>query len=487
MRKAAVTLALGLALLAGVVLFRTARLSSRQIAVDPIPEIAVDRERAAQSLAQSLRFETVSHDDQEQLRADQFLAFHDFLQQRFPAAASALMRETIGEYSLLYTWKGQEENLRPVLLLAHMDVVPVEPGSESAWMHPAFEGRIAEGHVWGRGAWDDKASLIGIFEAIELLLEEGFTPQRTLHLAFGHDEEVGGLAGAREIASLLRSRGIEPEFILDEGGTIAEEMIPGIDAPVALIGIAEKGYVSVELTVESPGGHSSMPPPQSAVGILSAAIQKLEANPMPARLEGATRQMYLYLAPEMPLLPRTVFANLWLFRGLAVGRLAANPNTNAQIRTTTAATMFDAGVKDNVLPRNARAVVNFRILPGDSVEGVLTTVAETVNDPRVRIQVLGGFSVEPSRVSGTQSTGFRTIEQTIREVFPGTIVAPYLVVGATDSRHYEPLGSDMFRFLPFAVRSEDLPRLHGVNERVSVEGFADAVRFYVQLIRNSLR
>ena len=486
MRKLVVGLGLGLVLLASVIFLRTARFVSRQVTVELIPEIQVNTEQAAQSLSQALRFQTISHENPAQFPAEEFLAFHKFFAQAFPKVHATLAKEVVGEYSLLYTWKGRQDSLEPVLLMGHLDVVPVEPGTEQTWTYPAFEGLIAERYVWGRGAWDDKSSVVATLEAVELLLNQGFQPQRSLYLAFGHDEEIGGLKGAAEISALLRSRGVKLEYVLDEGGIVAEGMIPGISAPVSLIGIAEKGYLSLELTVESPGGHSSMPPPQSAIGILSAAIHRLEQSPLPARFAGATRQMYSYLGPEMPFLTRMIFANLWLFGGLLESRLAANPATNAQIRTTTAATIFEAGVKENVLPRKARAVVNFRILPGESVQIVIAYVKETVNAPRVHIQVWGELFSEPSRVSSTESPGFKTLERTIRQVFPRVVVAPYLVVGATDSRYYAELGADTYRFLPFIIRSEDLPRLHGVNERVSVEGFAQAVRFYVQLLRNSL-
>ena len=210
----------------------------------------------------------------------EFLALHEYLKETFPKVHSGLTKETINDYSLLYTWKGSDETLKPILLMAHLDVVPVEPASEADWQHPPFEGQIQDGYIWGRGALDDKAGVMGLLEAVETLLAEGFRPKRTIYLAFGHDEELGGPNGAAKIAELLLSRKVELDYVLDEGLIIANGILP-VSKPVALIGIAEKGFVSLELSVETEGGHSSMPPPNTAIGILSEAVNKLEEGQMP--------------------------------------------------------------------------------------------------------------------------------------------------------------------------------------------------------------
>ncbi len=370
--------------------------------------------------------------------------------------------------------------------MGHMDVVPVEPGTEGQWTQPPFEGRNADGYVWGRGALDDKASVVGLLEAVEQLLREGYQPRRTIYLAFGHDEEQGGPAGAPAIAALLGTRHVELEYVLDEGGAITDGILRGMSRPVAVLGTAEKGFVSVELTVAGTGGHSSAPPPQTAIGILSAAVGRLEAQQMPAQLKGVTEQMFAYVGPEMNFLPRVLLANMWLTRPLVVRQLQAAPHTNALLRTTTAATIFEGGVKDNVLPSRARAVVNFRILPGDTVAGVLEHVRRTIADERVQVEVLKTTTVsEPSPVSGTDTPGYRVIERTIRELFPTVVVTPALVIGATDARHYTKLSPNVYRFLPAWLRPADLERIHGTNERISVENLAQFVKFYRQLIRNS--
>jgi carboxypeptidase PM20D1 len=484
MKKIVLLLIVCLVVLASVLLVKTFRFTSKQVQVEPVKALALDQQAVAARLAQALRFQTVSYQDTSQFKAEEFLGFHKFLEQSFPRVHSTLTREVVGDYSLLYTWKGLEDG-KPILLLSHQDVVPVETGTEGNWTQPPFEGRINDGYIWGRGALDDKVGVMGILEAIEMLLGQGFQPKRTIYLAFGHDEEVGGRNGAARIVALLQSRGVKPDYILDEGSAITDGIIPDVPKPVALIGIAEKGILSVELSVESEGGHSSTPPPHTAVGILSRAINRLEENQMPSSLKGVAGQMFQYVGPEMSFGKRIVFANLWLFQRLVERRLAALPPTNAAIRTTTAATIIEGGVKENVLPSKARAVVNFRILPGDSVQSVMEHITRTINDPMVKVTRYGETANEPSAVSGTESSGYQTLERTVRQLFQGTVVAPSQVISATDSRHYAALSNNIYRFLPVVFRSEDLKRVHGTNERISVEGYAQCVRFYHQLIINS--
>jgi carboxypeptidase PM20D1 len=346
---------------------------------------------------------------------------------------------------------------------------------------------VADGFVWGRGAIDSKSAVMGQLEAIEALLTEGFRPARTVYLAYGHDEEIGGAHGARAIAETLKRRGVELEMVLDEGGVIGDGVLPGVSRPVALVGVAEKGFVSVELTVRQVGGHSSMPPANSAIGILSAAIARLEASPFPARLEGPTRQLFERLGPEFPIAQRAVFANLWLTRPLVVRKLQASPAMNAMIRTTTAATVFEAGDKENVLPSHARAVVNFRILPGDSVAGVVERVRRVVDDARVQVRITGGFSAEPSLASSVDSESFRKLERAILSTTPDAIVAPYLVVVATDSRYYADLSRNVFRFLPVRATSRDLERMHGTDERIATTDYEKAIRMYRSLLLDAAR
>jgi carboxypeptidase PM20D1 len=468
----------------GIALVHTARYETVPAIVEPAPQLAVPG-GAAERLARSLRIATISSDSTAEFDREAFAEFHGYLERAFPRVHSHLQREKVAEHSLLYTWQGTDPLLKPILLVGHMDVVPVEPGSESKWQYEPFGGRIADGHVWGRGAIDNKSTVIGTLEAVEMLITEGFRPARTVYLAYGHDEEVGGRAGAREIAALLKNRDVELEMVLDEGGVIGEGVLPGVSAPIALVGIAEKGFVSVELSVRTTGGHSSLPPAHTAVGIVSAAVAKLERYQMPARLEGPTRVMFEQIGPRFPYPQRAIFANLWITRPMVLRRLASTPTTNAMVRTTTAPTMFQSGTKDNVLPSYARAVINFRILPGDSIADVVEHVRRTIDDDRVQINIGGRFTAEPSTVSSTDSQSFRTLERSIRSVTPDVVVAPYLVVVVTDARYYAGLSRNVFRFLPLRLTSRDLDRMHGTNERIGIPEYHTAIRTYRELLINS--
>jgi carboxypeptidase PM20D1 len=481
LRTALILIAGAAGLVIALATVRTARLGSAQASGEPVPDLAI-REGAADRLGGAIRIPTISHEDPARFDAEAFPALHAYLQKSFPQVHSRLERETVATHSLLYTWKGSNSSLKPILLMGHLDVVPVEPGTESQWQEEPFSGRMTDGFIWGRGAIDNKSAVLGTLEAMEMLLLEGFRPARTVYLAYGHDEEVGGTRGARGIAALLKDRGVELEMVLDEGGVIGDGILPGISYPVALVGIAEKGFASIELSTRSEGGHSSLPPPQSTVGILSAAIARLEGNPMAARFEGATEQLFDTVGPSFPLAQRAALANLWLTRSLVMRALGGSPATNAMIRTTAAATIFQAGSKDNVLPSVARAVVNFRILPGDSVDGVIAHVRRVIDDTRVDVRVVGRFSAEPSAVSSTDSDSYRTIQRAIRRVTPDAIVAPYLVVVVTDARYYASLTQNIFRFLPLRLSSDDVQRMHGTDERLAVRNYQNAIRTYRQMI-----
>jgi carboxypeptidase PM20D1 len=474
----------GAVVLIAAIVARGLTYESRQMQVEPAPEIAIDTMAVAERLAGALRFETISHQDSAAFPAEEFLGFHAYLEESFPTLHATLEREAIGGYSLLYRWEGADANLRPVLFMAHMDVVPVESGTESEWTYPAFAGRVADGYVWGRGALDDKGTLVTQLEAIELLLSRGFQPQRTVYLAFGHDEEVGGMRGAARIASVLKQRGVQLEYVLDEGG-IVTDAVTAVAAPVALVGVAEKGFVSLQLSVRTEGGHSSMPPDNTAVGMLATAIHKLERHQLPRGIRGATAAMLDYLGPEMPFTRRVALANRWLFDPLIERQFGALPEGNAMLRTTTAPTIFHAGVKENVLPSSASAVVNFRILPGDDVASVIEHVRRTIDDPRIEIEPLA-FRSEPSPMSDLDSDSFWALQSTVQQIFPDAIFAPYLVVGGTDSRYYTDVTANVYRFNPMYLNRDDFRSVHGTDERVSLEACADMVRFYVQLIRQTV-
>lgn len=491
-----------LLILVAVLLFRTARFGVHTPPVGAVELADVSAERAAEKLSRAVQIATISHDSIEKVDKLAFWRFQSLLEEMFPRLHAALKRETICELSLLYTWEGTDPALKPILLTSHQDVVPVEEGTEALWEHPPFSGDIAEGFIWGRGTMDIKSGVIGIMEAVEWLLEQGYQPQRTVYLAFGHDEEVLGV-GAPHIAAALAARGVELEYVLDEGGSVVEGMISGVQHPVALIGVTEKGYMTLELSVEIEGGHSSMPKQPTAIGLLSRAVKKLEENPLPVNLTSAM-PLFTHLGAYLPFGMRLIFANLWLFAPLVRRQLAANYRTNAAIRTTTAVTLFHSGMKENVLPRSGVVTVNFRLLPGDTVEGVVERVKRIIDDDRVQVRVVQHHGVEslpkiagqaplvgayasPATADGVAASAasapFQTLAETIQQVFPGAVTAPFLVLGGTDARHYSPLSPCVFRFSPFHVTQADMARVHGLNERLSVENMQRCVQFFVQLIR----
>lgn len=476
-----VLIALGIlvTLLLGVVFGRASSVSSVQVEVVPVDVAVADR--AVNRLSEAIRFPTIA-DPGGDTEPGPFLALHEYLERSFPKAHEALQRERVNELTLHYRWIGTRPDRDHVIFLAHQDVVPIEGGTEKEWTHPPFSGAIAEGYVWGRGALDNKLSLLGMLEAVEALIDQGFVPERTVHFVFGHDEEVSGQHGARVVAEKLEAQGLKVEAVLDEGLVIADGIVPGVEGRVALIGIAEKGYMTVEITARAEGGHSSMPPADLAVLKLSAALGRLAEFPMRASLEGPATMMFDALAPEMDFGYRLLFTNQWLLGGVILGQMEGGPSTNALVRTTMAPTMLEGSQRENVLPQTARAKVNFRIHPRDSVDDVLAHLRRVVEDPDVIIEPVGAFRSEPSPLASTESHFFELLSRSVREVYGDVLVAPGLVLAATDSRFFTGLTSDVYRFLPVTLKSEELARIHGTDERVRIEDYKNAIRFYQQVI-----
>jgi len=445
----------------------------------------VNIDEAANRLSKAIRFETISTQSPEDFNEEAFLQMHRFLESSFPLIHEKLNKEIINKYSLLYTWQGTDPGLKPVMLTSHIDVVPVEPGTEEHWKHPPFEGKISGGYIWGRGAMDVQSGVLAILEAVESLLTSGFRPRRTVILGFGHDEEIDGDRGAFAIGDVLKQRGIELEYLLDEGTPIVHDVLPQLPNPVALVAVAEKGYLSLELSTTAEGGHSSVPQGLTSIAILSEAIHKLENNPIKGKVDGLVKRTMEAIGPQMPFLYRIVMANLWLFRPLVKRELAQMPATKAALSTTIATTIFESGIKENVLPTQARAIVNFRIHPNDSVESVREHVVRAINDPKVQIRKLHG-SINPSHVSDVFHPTYKSLKRTIKEVFPEVVVAPTLMVGATDARHYAELTENIFRFIPLRAEESDLDRVHGTNERLSKHNYHEMIFFYTRLLENTV-
>ena len=473
-----------LVLLIVVLLVNTLRFTSRQLSdVPPAPAVTIS-DSAVARLAESIRYRTVSFTDYDLTDTTQFDRFLAFIKQKYPLVHSRMTLEKINNYGLLYELKGNNPALKPMLLMGHYDVVPVIQGTQRMWKRPPFAGLVEGGYVYGRGTLDDKSTVMGVLEATETLLQTGFQPNRTLILAFGQDEETLGLRGGKAIAERLTRRKIELEYVMDEGGTVKTDGVSGLTRPIALIGISEKGYVSLQLTAVADGGHSSMPPKQTNIGMLAEAINNVEKAPFASHLDAGAKQLFSYIGPEMGFGQKLVFANTWLFAPLIERILGQTNSGAATLHTTIAPTIFQAGVKDNVLPIDASATINFRILPGETVQTVIEHVRDAISNDKIQIQPLTNQS-NPSPISDTESPSFLLLNRTIRSIFPDAIVSPYLVMGGTDSRHYQAICRNVYRFAPNRMNDEDTKRIHGTNERISTTNYQNMIRFYVTLIRNS--
>ena len=468
--------------IAAFVLARTSMFLRPIEPVEPVELPEVNPELIAGHLAATIRCKTVSLGENIPQDRAAFRELHDALEALYPRVHATLTKEIISDYSLLYTWKGSNPELRPVLFCAHQDVVPADPGTLDQWDHDPFSGDIADGYVWGRGSLDIKVQMIGVLDAVEYLIKHDFKPERTVYLGFGQDEEIGGMNGAAKIAEFLSGRGEQLEAVLDEGGAIMEGTLPGLLSPAAMVGVAEKGYLSVILRVTQTPGHSSTPPASSAIGILSRAIQQVEDHPLPTNLN-PIRETYRQLGPAVSTGLQMIFANLWLFGGILRRRMQATGQTNAAIRTTTAVTMISGGIKDNILPQKAEAVVNLRLMPGDTIADVCEYLRNVIDDENVELEAIAESAWEASPWSSVDGEAFLSLGRCIRQVFPGTEVAPYLVYGATDARYYAPLSDQVFRFLPLQLEGEDLHRMHGINERVEVDSLGHMVQFFIHLMQ----
>lgn len=451
---------------------------------DPPP---ISAERAAAHLGEAIRFRTITltAGDPREGQEGPWLALHDWLEETYPAAHAAMSREIIpGGYTLLYTWTGSEPQRPPLLLMAHQDVVPVNIGTEDDWTAPPFAGEIVDGYVYGRGTIDDKGGLVAIMEAMEALATDGYWPRRTVHILFGHDEEVSG-SGAEAGVAVLDSRGVSPVMALDEGFMVVDPS-PLTDAPMGFIGVAEKGYLTVSLTAVAEGGHSSTPPRDSAAVRLSRALVALDDNQMPSDFsKPPISDLFRAAAPDMPFMSRMALANMWLFGPTVEAQMAAIPAANAMIRTTTAPTMLSGSAKENVLAQRAQAIVNFRIHPNDTEEAVMEhvrNVTSGIEGIEIDMGTSGIRGAGASPVSPTDNSAYAVLASVSAAISDDAPVAPGLVLGATDGRYATAITDSVYRFTPAVMSPEDLTGFHGTNERISVENMGRMARGYATIV-----
>ncbi len=473
MKKLFLALLVLLVIIAAVLLFNTFSLSSKQVEPGKLTEVNFS-DQIFENLSRAIQFETISFNEDIEPDSAEFFGFHRFLEETYPLAHQNLALTKINTYSLLYEWSGSDPSLKPIIFMSHQDVVPVDEPTISQWEAPPFSGEITATDIIGRGTLDDKGTLLGVFESIEKLISEGFIPKRTIYIASGHDEEIGGANGAKLIAEYLKESGVNAAMAIDEGGFLAEGLVSEIEPTIAVINLSEKGYASYKLSVETRGGHSSAPPRENTIGILAQAIVDLEENQRPYRMVDPLDDQLEFMGPELPFLGKVVFANPWLFESMILEGLNAH--------TTTAPTIIGGGVKDNVIPTLAEATVNFRILPGETIESVKEHIEATVSD-KVKVE-LKGFATNPSPVSGIDSEAFQILQKTIRSQFPESVVVPGMIGGGTDARYFYDIADDVYRFYPIRMDSTALTRFHGIDEKISKENYREVVEFCYHLIKN---
>lgn len=456
---------------------------------------------AAERLSALVRIPTVSSRDEREVDHAAFRRFADALRAVYPRVHSALERETVSGHGLLYRWRGASET-RPVVLMAHQDVVPVVAED---WQGDPFSGEIRDGAVHGRGTLDDKGSLVAVLDAVETLLAEGFTPAQDVWLSFGADEEIGGTC-AQVAVDGLRQHGITPWLVLDEGGAVATGAFPGVEAPVAVVGVAEKGIADIELVTTALGGHASTPARGGATARLARAVVRVDRHPFPASLPTPTVEMLATLAPHAVGPIGSVLRLLLRLGALrpsasrapgrpdVVGRLTAplrallarllgswDPETSAMVRTTVAVTQLQGSPGANVVAASARARLNVRIAPGSSVDAVVARLRRVVRDPAVSVRAIA--SDDPSPVAPTDGEQFALLRAAVGEAYPEAVVTPYVMLGSSDARRFHAVWPHVYRFSPFAMTREQRWSIHGAGEHLTVDALGRGVVFYRTLLR----
>jgi len=436
--------------------------------------------RAVGKLQALIRYPTVSYREPGRQDAAAFDGFVDELERQFPLLHERLELTRVHTHGLLFHWPGASAG-RPVVLMAHLDVVPVE----GEWQHDAFGGQVVDGQIWGRGTLDDKGCLVGICEAVETLLERGFTPAQDVWLSFGCDEEVFGTAATQAVEE-LKGRGVRPWFVVDEGGAIAHDAFTGVGKPVGVVGVTEKGIMSVLLRVEGRGGHASTPAKMGPTARLARAITRLDRAPMPSSLPAPTLELFRRLAPHAPLALRPLMANAARLGPVLPKLLTAlGPESAAMVRTTFAITTLSGSPALNVIAQTATAGVNIRIMLGDTSETVLAHLRRTIGDDQVEIDVVEVYEPSPLSPYSTvddKDDAFDLIETTISEVFPDAVPAPYVMMAATDSRSFTEICDRVYRFAPFRMTKAQREAIHSYDEHLGVDAFLDGVRWYQRLI-----
>lgn len=440
----------------------------------------IDIDKVADHLVGAIRIKTVTMPNND-CDGSIFYEYQAYLEKTYPLITAVAEKILVNKYAVIYKVKGTDDSLLPCAILAHQDVVPAPP---EGWETDPFGGEIKDGYIYGRGSQDMKSQMITALEGLEILLSEGKTPKRTILFCFGHDEELRGTYGAKEISKYLENQGVRLEYVLDEGGTVLDGKILGMSNNIALVGTCEKGYADFTLTVEKDGGHASTPKRRTSLGILSECMYKIEKHKFAPRWTKPTIDMFKALAPYMnfgfkfALVNRDIFSPLLKF---ALG--AISPFTNCLVRTTVAPTQAEGASTPNTLASVAKGTLNCRINTGETLEGTKAKLQRIVGK-KATVGVLTG-AIDPSPVSEVDSDAYRKLAQTITEVYDGFVVAPYPFIAASDAKHYYNLTNCVYRFTPFEKSPEDANRIHGKNERLPVSALEGATLFFLRLYENT--
>ncbi len=454
--------------------------------VPAMPPEEVDLARYRKNLSDAIKIKTIAGKDEASTNYDVFYEFHAFLKERYPLMHEKLELTVLNKAALMFRWPGSKQGLDPIALLAHQDVVPISQGTLDDWTHPPFDGVDDGEYIWGRGALDMKNHLIGVMEAVETLLAEGFQPERDVYVLLGNNEEVMSANennGAVVMCKYLAEKGIHLDCIIDEGGAILPVDVKGvIHKDLAGIGIAEKGYADIEVAVHAKGGHSSAAPNHTALGKLANVIRDIENHQFKAKISPMLWQLFDTIGRNVSFPVKMVTCNLKLLKPALTLGLSYVPPAASMMRTTTGVTMASGSPQANVLPQRAAAVVNFRIYPGQTVEDVLAHLRKVIRYKDVEINLLPGWK-NPSKLSPTDSRAFQKIGMICKSMNPNTIVAPYLVMGGTDACHYQDVCENIYRYSPFRVSTSLLLTTHGTNERIPVACMEAGVAFFKRFIR----
>lgn len=460
-----------------VVLIRAAMFKPKDNSKKEFEEVEFDREAAVDALGELVRCRTVSYNDHSLEDDAEFEKLIGKLPELYPNVVRTCPMQRFEDRGLLFRWKGKGDG-KPSVLMAHYDVVPVE---EENWTHPAFDAEIVDGVMWGRGTLDTKVTFNGILSAAENVIKQGFTPENDIYFAFSGGEEING-DGAKNIVKYFKDNGIELEMVVDEGGAVVEDVFPGVKQPCGLIGIAEKGMLNLEYSIASSGGHASAPAPHTPVGQLALACTKVEAHPFKAHFTKPVLEMFDTLGRHSSFLYRMIFANLWCFGGVLDSMCKkSGGELNALMRTTVAFTQMSGSKAPNVIPPSASMVSNLRLNPEDSVNGAVEYIRSVINDPAVTLTV--GDHMEPSPISRTDCAGWERVSSAVAGTWKGCLVAPYLMVQCSDSRHYGEISDRVYRFSAMDLTAEERHTIHGNDEHIRLETAERAVEFFIRVIK----